>query len=50
MVLEQNSAVEARSHENGRRAPWVKPELKRLDAGSAENAIDPGNDFAMNPS
>lgn len=48
MTVEPNG--QAQSSASGGRALWVKPELKRLDAGAAENAIDPGNDFAMNPS
>lgn len=50
MVLDQKSAVEGRSHEDGRRAPWVKPELKRLNAGAAEQGLGGIDDFAMNPS
>lgn len=33
-----------------RRTVWVKPELRRLDAGSAEQGIAGVDDFAMNPS
>ena len=32
------------------RREWVKPELRRLDAGSAENSFGSLEDFAMNPS
>lgn len=48
MALEQNVQAESGAPEG--RARWLKPELKRLDAGAAENALDPVSDFAMNPS
>lgn len=48
MTLEPNEQLESGLSES--RTPWVKPELKRLEAGAAENALAGANDFAMNPS
>ena len=48
MRCEKNETTGERPDD--RRAPWVTPVLKRLDAGAAEQGLAGVNDFAMNPS
>jgi hypothetical protein len=41
------TAVEA---DRSAMAPWVRPELRRLAAGSAEDSFGPSTDAITNPS